>query len=179
MSINVTIDEATYSGVQTISAYGKTIQLKEIADSSDGGSTSAWDNASEYSLGSIIKKAGSAQKTGTFVYQSVNTEYIQMFDTGLGDTWEGIFIIDEDGVITEAATPRYAYFSYIANNGNVMLISTGLNTTIAVGSGVGNVDISNHEYLKIENGVYYAKSLYDNTDYTPFCIGHTYRWFAW
>lgn len=175
MSINATIDETKYTGIETIFAFGKTIQLEEIKDSTgESGEITVWNDSSEYSFGGIIKKVRQAKATGTFSYQMISTEYVQMFDTGLGDNWEGIFIIDENGEIITTSNIYYSYFSFISKDGyclikhhNILLFSAG------------DTDLSNGTYLKIENGIYYAKSRYTSDGYQPFKVGNTYRWFAW
>lgn len=178
MSVNAIINETTYKGIETISAFGNTIRLEEIADStgdSDAGGATAWDGSSEYSFGSIIKKVREAKKTGTFAYQSISTEFIQMFDTGLGDNWNGIVIIDEEGTMNSAIQNQFmAWFTFVSR-----AFSLQINQCPAT-SYVGIKNLSGTDnYLKIENGVYYAKSRYISQGYQPFVVGHRYRWFAW
>lgn len=178
MSINATIDDTTYEGIETINAFGNTIRLEEVAEStggSDAGAVTTWDDSSECSFGGIIKKVREAKATGTFAYQSISTEFVQMFDTGLGDNWNGIVIIDEEGTMPSTVPTKYmAWFEFVSKEFS-MRINLTANTSEA-----GAKDISGSDnYMKIENGVYYAKSRYASDGYQPFVVGHTYRWFAW
>lgn len=165
------------SNTITVSYGGKTttFTVTGVAESSGANETTAWDNASEYSFGGIVKNVRNAKVTGTFAYQTISTDYIQMFDTGLGDDWEGIFIMDEEGELTEATSRNQAYFIFV----NKEYRFTKIYTVKQGKDLIGATDISSDSYLKVENGVYYAKSLYTSEGYQPFILGHTYRWFAW
>jgi hypothetical protein len=159
----------------TVSYGGKTttFTVTGIAETGGANETTAWDNASAYSFGGIAENVRNAKATGTFAYQTISTDYIQMFDTELGNEWEGIVIIDEEGEFATTPNQYPIWFQY-ANK------DYGLRMQQTVGTAtIGATDHSNDDYYKIENGVYYAKSRFTSTGYQPFVVGHRYRWFAW
>ena len=159
----------------TVSYGGKTATFKVtgIVEESGANETTAWDNASEYSFGAIMNNVRNAKATGTFAYQTISTEYIQMFNTGLGDNWNGIVIIDEEGEFTTNTNQFPLWFQYVNKE-------YGLRIHQTVGkSNIGATDSSNDDYYKIENGSYYAKSRLTSDGYQPFVVVHRYRWFAW
>lgn len=178
MSINVTIDGTEYADIKTISAFGKTIQLEEIKESTgESSEITAWDDSTDYSFGGIIKKIREAKATGTFAYQSMSTDYIQMFDTGLGDDWEGIVIIDEDAtrLPDNSDASKNLWFKFVNKEGYLLKISRSMS-----GSYANTADITANNLFKIENGIYYAKSMYLSSNiYSPFTVGNTCKWFAW
>lgn len=157
----------SYSGLTT------TFTVTGVAEESGATETTTWDNASEYSFGGIVKNVRNAKATGTFAYQVNSTDYIQMFDTGLGNDWKGITIIDEEGEFTTIANKFPLWFQYVNKE-------YGLRIHNSVGIiSIGATDSSNDNYYKIENGIYYAKSRFTSEGYQPFVVGHRYRWFAW
>lgn len=157
----------SYSGLTT------TFTVTGVAEESGANETTAWDNASEYSFSGIVKNVRNAKATGTFAYQSISTDYIQMFDTGLGNDWKGITIIDEEGEFTISKNKFQLWFQYV-NKEYGLRIHQSIGTT-----SIGAIDSSNDDYYKIENGIYYAKSRFTSEGYQPFVVGHRYRWFAW
>lgn len=157
----------SYSGLTT------TFTVTGVAEESGATETTTWDNASEYSFGGIVKNVRNAKATGTFAYQVNSTDYIQMFDTGLGNDWKGITIIDKEGEFTTIANKFPLWFQYVNKE-------YGLRIHNSVGiTSIGATDSSNDNYYKIENGIYYAKSRFTSEGYQPFVVGHRYRWFAW
>lgn len=178
MSIKAIIDDNTYEGIKTINALGNVIKIEEISEATGRAvpeDVTAWDGSSEYSFGSIVKKIHNAKATGTFIWQYNTTEYIQIFDTGLGDNWNGIIIIDEEGTVNfTSVNDNMIWFAFVSREFSLR-INKSANSSVA-----GKKDVTaTNNYLRIENGVCYAKSLYNNNGYHPFVIGHTCKWFAW
>ena len=157
----------SYDGLTT------TFTVTGVAEESGANETTAWDNASEYSFGGIVENVRNAKATGTFAYQTISTDYIQMFDTGLGNDWEGIVIIDEEGELVTETNKYQVWLQYVNKEYLLRLHKSAGSSTI------GAKDISNEDYMKIENGIYYAKSKFTSEGYQPFAIEHRYRWFAW
>lgn len=185
MSINAKIDATTYSNVKTINAMGNIITLEEIIEETGGTETetvTTWDNYTEKSFGTIVKNMRNAKATGTFVYQALSTDFIQLFDTGLGDNWNGIALIDEDGFLPSVRDYSgflTKWFMHIDHDGYLLNLTLG--TTGGANSKCEQIDYEAGACnLKIIDGVFYGNSTYANqTKYTGYYPNHTYRWYAW
>lgn len=187
MSINAKIDEVTYSNIETINAMGNVITLEEIVEETDGGidtpvQVTTWDNYTEKSFGTIVKNMRNAKATGTFVYQALSTDFIQLFDTGLGDNWKGIALIDEDGFLPSGETYSSCYnkwFMYIDHDGYLMNLTLGTTNGSQTVSEQKDYETGTCN-AKIIDGVFYGSSTYANQNkYAGYYQDHTYRWYAW
>lgn len=184
MSINATVNNETYTDIDTIVVGDKSIVLEQIQEENSE-ATNPWEGCLDNteSIGYYLNGCEQATSTGKFVGGSTVT-----VDTGLGSNVKSFVIIDESTSgypINANDSPNGCYFLMydVANDKGLSFLLADQSNFLKGYPMSGNTSSTLFPRAKtatFENGVFSYVPMYDNNaTYNNFLPNHTYVWYAW
>lgn len=170
MSINVTVDGRTYSGIDTVTVGGKTISLTQQGQAVDPFVSST----GKISLGYVLHMCETASASGTLRLSAPVSGETEIVDTGLGSSLKYFLIFDDDTTAFLASAWEGVVFFFADVVNSRIRALTNSDVQVVKDSNSGRIS------TRFSSGkLYFTPRIANNDAYTPFISGRNYKWFAW